>query len=817
MPKLLIVDDDEQNRYMLRVLLKGHGYEVVLATNGAEALEAAQRDPPDMIISDILMPVMDGFALCRHWKENEQLQHIPFVFYTATYTDPKDEEFALSLGAARFIIKPMEPMAFIETLREVIQTHQAGQLVAPREPIAEEQVFFKEYNETLIRKLEDHVLKLEEEVAVRRQAEEELATVQALLLAAIEQTPAGILIADAPDGRIWIANAAALGIRGKTTVSLSDIPVELHPQGWKTFHPDGTPYKQQDLPLSQAVLYGKTTENVEVIIRRQDGEERWVLGNAAPVRNADGEIIAGIFVFPDITERKRAEAERDQLLAHIQEQAGQLQQIMKTVPEGVLLLNTDGQVILANPVAEEYLAALTGARVGDTITHIGNHLLTELLTSPPKGLWHDVEINGLASQCFEVIARPIESGPISRGWVMVIRDVTQQRQVERHVRQQDKLAAVGQLAAGIAHDFNNIMATIVLYAQMSARDEELPIYARERMRSIYQQAQHATNLIRQILDFSRRTVLERRPLDLLPLLKEQVQLLERILPENIKVKLDYGRDKYTVSADLTSIQQMVMNLAVNARDAMPKGGELRLELRRMRVQSRNKAPLPEMDAGEWVHVIVSDTGSGIPPNSLPYIFDPFFTTKAPGEGTGLGLAQVYGIVGSHEGTIDVESHIGEGTTFRIYLPALPVHPLDPTVSASEETQTLPKGNGETILVVEDNAAVRGALVESLELLDYRALEAANGHEALEVLDKRSEEIALMLSDVVMPAMGGRALLHALRERGLTVPVVMLTGHQMKKEMEELRTQGMVDWLPKPPGLKQLAEVVARTLGVEGND
>jgi two-component system cell cycle sensor histidine kinase/response regulator CckA len=203
-------------------------------------------------------------------------------------------------------------------------------------------------------------------------------------------------------------------------------------------------------------------------------------------------------------------------------------------------------------------------------------------------------------------------------------------------------------------------------------------------------------------------------------------------------------------------------------------------------------------------------------DALPYIFDPFFTTKAPGEGTGLGLAQVHGIVGSHEGAINAKSRVGEGMAFTIYLPALPVHPLDPTVSALEETQTLRKGNGETILIVEDNAFVRGALAESLKLLDYQVLEAEDGDEALTVLDERGEEIALMLSDVVMPSMGGKALLHALRERGLTIPVVMLTSHHMRKEMEELWAQGITDWLPKPPELEQLAEVIARALSVGVN-
>jgi CheY-like chemotaxis protein len=179
--KLLIVDDNEQNRYMLQALLKGHRYQVASAGDGAEALQTARRDPPDMIISDILMPVMDGFALCREWKKDERLKAIPFVFYTATYTDPKDEEFALSLGAERFIIKPQEPDVFMDIVREVLENHETGRLVAPREPVGDETVFFREYNEVLIRKLEDKLAQLEEanralerDIADRKRVEEEL-------------------------------------------------------------------------------------------------------------------------------------------------------------------------------------------------------------------------------------------------------------------------------------------------------------------------------------------------------------------------------------------------------------------------------------------------------------------------------------------------------------------------------------------------------------------------------------------------------------------------------------------------------------------
>ncbi len=517
-------------------------------------------------------------------------------------------------------------------------------------------------------------------------------------------------------------------------------------------------------------------------------------------------------VIRDITDRKRAEEERERLLAQIQEQARQMQQIMDTVPEGVILLNANGRVMLANPVANTSLTILAGAQVGDTLIHLGNRPLSEFLTSPPKGLWHEIIMD---DKIFELGARPLENGPEPEDWVLVINDVTQQREIEQRIQQQERLAAIGQLAAGIAHDFNNIMASIVLYAQMTGMMEELPHVVRKRMKTINQQAGHATNLIQQILDFSRRAVLERRPLDLAPLLKEHVKLLKRTLPENIEIELIYEPEEcatpLTVHADPTRMQQMITNLAVNARDAMPSGGNLHIKLERIEIRPGKSHILPEMQVGEWIKMTVSDTGTGIAPDVLPHIFEPFFTTRAP-LGSGLGLAQVHGIVGQHGGRIDVDTRLGQGTTFTIYLPALSISEKLSTVSSKSSSLLL--GQGQTILVVEDNTILRKVLMESLETLDYRVLGATNGQEALVMLEQHGDEIDLLLCDVVMPVMGGKALLYALRQRGLTIPVIMLTGHPLKKEMEKLRAQGMADWLPKPPELEELAKVVYRALGAD---
>ena len=343
---------------------------------------------------------------------------------------------------------------------------------------------------------------------------------------------------------------------------------------------------------------------------------------------------------------------------------------------------------------------------------------------------------------------------------------------------------------------------------MSLRSPNLPSKIRERLTTIDRQAKRATDLIQQILDFSRRAVLERQPLNLQPFLSEQVKLLERTLPENIRINMVYGSDDYVINADPTRMQQVLMNLALNARDAMPTGGNLRIELKRLHIQPGEMVSSTGMETGEWVQVKVSDTGTGIPPDLIPRVFEPFFTTKAP-LGSGLGLAQVYGIVKQHNGHIDVESQVGEGTTFTLYIPALP---LSQQEAPTQPESALLQGQGQTILVVEDDATTLGALAESLKVLNYHVLEASNGQEALAVFEGQ-DDIDLVLSDVVMPDMDGVGLLQALQERDPALQIVMLTGHPLEDTIEHIKSDSVADWLQKPVSLEQLAQVVGRVLGV----
>ena len=558
-----------------------------------------------------------------------------------------------------------------------------------------------------------------------------------------------------------------------------------------------------------AIAAGQSHFQGETINRTLDGDRLNVILTMT-IPETPEKFNSVLISIMDISKRKKIEEEREQLLIRNRAQVRRIQQILETVPEGVFSLDEDNCVVLINPAAERHLALLADAGVGDTLTQLGDRALPELLTSPPRqGMWHEVKYEDKGDpRIFEVISRPMSTGAPEEKWVVVIRDVTQERERRTRIQQQERLAAVGQLAAGIAHDFNNLMAVIVLYTQMELRSPDLPAQLRDRLRTIVEQAERATDLVQQILDFGRRTALKRQPMSLVPFLKEQVKLLRRTIPENIKISLDYEVTDYIINADPTRIQQAIMNLALNARDAMRHGGHLRIALAALDVTDRAAAPLPEMGVGSWVQITVSDTGVGIPPEALLHIFEPFFTTKGPGEGSGLGLAQVHGIVRLHDGEINVTSEVGEGSTFTIYLPAVSVTPRSERDMSAFD---LAVGHQETLLIVEDNAAMRVALTGAVESLNYRVLIARDGREALAILDDHAANIDLILSDLIMPEVGGQALLGALKKRGLTVPMVILTGHPMEQELADLEAQGLAGWLRKPLDLDQLAQMLAQVL------
>ncbi|MCS7178840.1 MAG: GAF domain-containing protein [Anaerolineae bacterium] len=494
------------------------------------------------------------------------------------------------------------------------------------------------------------------------------------------------------------------------------------------------------------------------------------------------------------------------LRAALAAQEARLSALVERLPEGVLLLDGDHRILLTNPAAQEMLPVLTDAHPGDVLTHLAGRPLEEFLVAPPGNGWHEVVLSHLR-RTFQMAARPVSGIGPSGGWVLVVREVTQERFLQAQLEQQERLAAVGQLASGIAHDFNNLLTTIILYAQMALEHPRLPSDLSQFLRVIIGESQQATQLVQQVLDFSRRAPMEARPMDLAPFLKELTKVLERTIPESIRLRLVTGAGPFLIRGDPARLQQAVINMVLNARDAMPQGGEVRLGLSRLTVGWEDQPPLAGMEAGEWVCLEIADTGTGIPPEVLPHIFEPFFTTKPRGLGTGLGLAQVYGIVQQHGGHIGVETEVGKGTTFRVYLPLL-VEEVSLPEPAAEGL--LHAGRGETILLVEDHATLRAAGREILQRLGYRVLEAANGWEALEVY--AAERVDLVLTDVVMPGMSGAALVEALRRQNPEVKIIAVTGYGEDPEVEHIRQAGVLEVVRKPFEVERLAEMVRRVLG-----
>ncbi len=508
---------------------------------------------------------------------------------------------------------------------------------------------------------------------------------------------------------------------------------------------------------------------------------------------------------------------RHQLEQKLKESEQWLDATLKSVSDGIITLDAGGRIILANPKAKAYLTELTGAGIGDVLTHLGQKPIQEFLGPPPKGEFHrEVILEGSPRRVFEVITQSIETGPQVDGCVLVIRDVTEKRIIQENSQQQDRLAVVGQLAAGIAHDFNNILTAIIGFTELTRADQTISQTARQNLEYVVQQGHRAAHLVRQILDFGRKSIIKKEPLDLVVTIQETIKLLRRTIPEDIDITLEIepGREAYMVSADATRIQQVLTNLAINAHQAMLTGGALQFRLANHTLPDRQlsdpeRTPDDEqLNHMEWLNLSVSDTGVGIPPEVLPHIFEPFFTTKEVGEGTGLGLAQVYGIIKQHYGEISVNSRVGQGTTFTLYLPAL-ILPKE-LLQKSKQVKS-PLGHRETILVVEDELVVLRVAQAMLKYLGYRVLTATNGHEALEIYGQQLENIALVLTDMVMPGMGGIELAQALQSRTPAIKIVAITGYPLEMEAKELLATGIVDWLQKPLKLEQLAQTVNRSL------
>jgi two-component system cell cycle sensor histidine kinase/response regulator CckA len=433
----------------------------------------------------------------------------------------------------------------------------------------------------------------------------------------------------------------------------------------------------------------------------------------------------------------------------------------------------------------------------------------------------DAALAGKGERWVRIYVTPVEKGAESReAAIAYVLDTTEQRNLEKQFAQSEKMKTVGQLAGGIAHDFNNVLSAIMMATDflLTAHKPTDPSF--QDIMQIKQNANRAASLVRHLLAFSRRQTLRPQVLDLGEALSDLSMLLRRVIGEKVTLEVVHGRDLWPVKTDLSQLEHVIVNLAVNARDAMPDGGKVTVRTGNVTAGDCTRFHYQGMPAADYVQIAVEDTGTGIPPDIVEQIFEPFFTTKEIGKGTGLGLSTVYGFIKQTGGFIYVDTEVGKGTTFRIFLPR---HVAGAGETAGEEIRTAAAaptaalkppsddtGQG-TVLLVEDEEGLRGLNARGLASRGYTVLEAGNGLEAIEILESHAGKIDLVVSDVVMPEMDGPTLYKELRARNPELKVVFVSGYAEEAFAKSLPEGGQFAFLAKPFTLKQLVATVKDTL------
>ncbi len=551
----------------------------------------------------------------------------------------------------------------------------------------------------------------------------------------------------------------------------------------------------------------------EYRIRRKDGAWRTWTDRAEAVVDREGRPVRWIGSIDDVSDRRTLERERERLLDRLQMQ-------MERMPVACILTGPDFQVRLWNPAAARIFGYSREEATGRPFEELllppearaeaSRHLRT-LAEGRHSSIttWENVTRGGGRILC-EWHAGPLfEADGAFAGLQAMAIDTTERARLEGQLRQAQKMEAVGRLAGGIAHDFNNLLTTVSGYGEILHDQLKPDDPARSHVGEIRDAARRAADLTRQLLAFSRKQVLEPSVMDLNAVLADMDKMLRRVIGEDVVLVTALDPALGRVKADRGQVEQVIMNLAVNARDAMPKGGKLTLETRNIEIDASYVASHPDASTGPHVMLAVSDTGGGIPAAVLPRIFEPFFTTKERGKGTGLGLATVYGIVKQSGGHVSAYSEPGRGAAFKVYLRR---------VDGKVDTRVRPAPSAtpvvgtETILVVEDEAPVRKLLSQILRRSGYTLIEAATGIDALKAVADHQGPIHLMVTDVVMPGMSGRDLAKKMETLRPGMKVLYSSGYTENAIVHHGELEPGTAFLPKPFTPTALAQKVREVLG-----
>ena len=919
--KVLIVDDVALNRKLLRLTLEDENLQALEASDGRQAFELLEREEVDAVISDILMPNIDGYRLCYEVRKSRRWQHLPFIIYTSTYTSAGDEKLSLDLGADKFIRKPASAEVLKQALAEVLKAQR--RTPARIEPPAE-LTLLKEYTARLVSKLEEKNQQLAHHV-------EQLQDTQSQLGHLLAHAPAVIYRLKIEQGSFTPTLVSGnieqmLGYKVQETMSLA---------WWKQcLHPDDAVRMEQ---VAARMLQGEG-HSTEYRLRHKDGSYRWVQDNNRVLLNPAGEPAECIGVWINTTGRKQSEARErllntalraaanaivitdkkgaitwanpafsqltgyslqevygrnpnllksgaqdegfyrnlwetilagsvwrgefinrrkdgtvyteESIITPVRDEGGQishfiaikedvthnrrtheelrwktafLQALVDSSLDGILVVDSDGKRLLQNQqmlkvwkmppeIAGQQEDARQIAFALQQVKNPGQFAdKVAYLYAHPNQISRD-EIELVDGTILDRYSSPVVSANGNNyGRIWTFRDTTERRQLESQLRQAQKMEAFGQLAGGVAHDFNNLLAVIRGNIELVLMENEQAGPSAECLKQAVGACERAANLTRQLLIFSRKQVFQTQGLPLNDLVKNLTKMLQRVIPENIQWRYAYMEQPSWVEVDPGMLEQALLNLVVNARDAMPGGGELAISTAHVPIDEAYAKKNPEARPGDFVCLEVRDTGTGIAPEHLHRIFEPFFTTKEVGKGTGLGLASVFGIVQQHKGWLEVDSCLGQGSTFKLFFPA--IAPPEKITTAPFAQPEL-RGGTETILLVEDDFAVRTITRQVLETFNYKVYDAASGREAVGLWENQGAGIDLLLTDIVMPeGMSGRDVAEQIRAQKPQIKVIFMSGYSAEIVGKETNFFRRVKsfYLHKPFSSQTLIQTVRQCL------
>jgi PAS domain S-box-containing protein len=608
-------------------------------------------------------------------------------------------------------------------------------------------------------------------------------------LAAIVESSEDAIIGKSLDGVITCWNRGAEKIFGYTSAEAVGQPLLM------IFPPDR---QHEELEILARISRGETVEHFNSERICKDGRRIIISATISPLRDGSGKVIGASKIARDITAQKQAEQELRWRTAFFEAQ-------VHSAIDGILVVDSAGKKLLQNrrvnelwkipphiaddPDDSSQLQFVFG-RVKDPDAFIQNTI--HLNAHPDESSSEVIElVDGTILERYSAPVRGSDGTYYGRVWTF--HDITERKKMEQQFLRAQRMESIGTLASGVAHDLNNILTPIMMSApvlRMRISDESRG----KIIDTIEISAARGAQIVKQVLTFSRGLEGEMLPLQVETVVNEMEQMIRSTFSKDITVECVIEPHLWLVLGDATQLHQVLLNLCVNARDAMPNGGTLRLSAANLDIDASYASMLPESTPGHHVLLEVSDTGSGISPEILERIFDPFFTTKGVGKGTGLGLSTVHGIVKSHGGFLKVESELGKGTTFKVYLP---VAPDQVAVAATTASSPPPTGHGELVLVVDDEAAVINAAQAVLEANGYRVMLAADATEALVKFTENSHDIAIVLTDIVMPVMDGVLFLRTLRQINPNIPVIASTGHSEQKQIDTMRELGIETVLHKP--------------------